>query len=128
LLPFFQMNATWLGERVAAPNVRLLTKNVILNKVAETWGPNATFRFPAQGGTGGIWIAVASTLEKEKTYFGTHGTVIKVDADAKKVHLNDGQFKRTPRTEFCSPPKPQALWSNMALSSPLWLLTISPSP
>lgn len=86
------MNATWLGERVAAPNVKLLTKNVILNKVAGTWGPNNTFRFPAQGGTGGIWIAVANTLEKEKTSFGTHATVIKVDANAKKVHLEDGQF------------------------------------
>jgi hypothetical protein len=103
------MNATWLGERVAAPNVKMLMKNVILNKMAGTWGPNATFRFPAHGGTGGIWIAVASTLEKEKTYFGAHGTVTKVDADAKKVHLKDGQFKRTRRTDFCSPPKPQVL-------------------
>lgn len=122
------MNATWLGERVAAPNVKLLTKNAILNKVAGTWGPNATFRFPAQGGTGGIWIAVAQTLEKEKTYFGAHATVTKVDADAKKVHLKDGQFRRLPRTEFCSPPKQQAPWSSMALSSPLWPLTTSPSP
>jgi hypothetical protein len=122
------MNATWLGERVAAPNVKLLTKNVILNKVARTWGPNATFRFPAHGGTGGIWIAVASTLDKKKTYFGAHGIVTKVDADAKKVHLKDGEFRRTPRTEFCSLPKPQALSSSMALLSPLWPLTTSPSP
>lgn len=84
------MNATWVGERVAAPNVKLLTRNVILNKVAGNWGPNATFRFPAEGGTGGIWIAVANTLEKEKTKFGAHSTVTKVDADAKKVHLKDG--------------------------------------
>lgn len=86
------MNATWLGERVAAPNVKLLTKNVILNKVAGTWGPNNIFRFPARDGTGGIWIAVANTLEKEKTGFGTHATVTKVDSNAKKVHLKDGQF------------------------------------
>jgi protoporphyrinogen oxidase len=97
LLPCFQMNATWLGERVAAPNVKLLTKNVILNKVAGTWGPNASFRFPAYGGTGGIWIAVASTLEKEKSYFGAHGTVTKVNAEDKKVHLRDGQFIRAAR-------------------------------
>ena len=99
------MNATWLGERVAAPNVKMLTKNVVLNKVAGTWGPNATFRFPAKGGTGGIWIAVASTLEKEKTDFGAHATVTRLDAEAKKVHLKDGQFRCTPRAETCSPPK-----------------------
>lgn len=86
------MNATWLGERVAAPNLKLLTRNALLNKVAGTWGPNNTFRFPARDGTGGIWIAVAHTLEKEKTSFGTHATVMKVDADRKKVHLKDGQF------------------------------------
>lgn len=50
------MNASWLGERVAAPDVKLLARNVILNKVAGNWGPNATFRFPAHGGTGGIWL------------------------------------------------------------------------
>lgn len=89
------MNATWLGERVAAPDVKLLMRNVILNKVAGSWGPNATFRFPANGGTGGIWIAVAKTLPSDKTRFGNDGAVTKVDADAKKVHLKDGQFLET---------------------------------
>ncbi|ETS83953.1 hypothetical protein PFICI_05829 [Pestalotiopsis fici W106-1] len=89
-VPTTKMNATWLGERVAAPNVKLLTKNAILNKVAGTWGPNSTFRFPARGGTGGIWTALADTLDDEKTRFGKHGQVTKVDADAKKAYLADG--------------------------------------
>lgn len=84
------MNATWVGERVAAPDVKLLIRNVVLDKVAGNWGPNATFRFPAEGGTGGIWIAVANTLEQKKTRFGAHGTVTKIDAKAKKAHLKDG--------------------------------------
>ena len=75
---------------MAAPNLKLLTSNVILNKVAGNWGPNATFKFPANGGTGGIWIAVANTIAEEKTRFGEHGTVVKVDAEAKKVYLKDG--------------------------------------
>lgn len=85
------MNATWLGERVAAPNVKLLTKNVVLNKVSGTWGPNNTFRFPARDGTGGIWVAVAKTLEENKTNFGAQATVTGVDANEKKVHLKDGE-------------------------------------
>ena len=87
-----QMNASWLGERVAAPDVRLLMRNVILNKVAGNWGPNATFRFPSHGGTGGIWIAVANTLPSDRTRFGDDGAVTAVDADAKTVCLKDGQF------------------------------------
>ncbi|CAM1510677.1 Fc.00g010120.m01.CDS01 [Cosmosporella sp. VM-42] len=89
-VPTTKMNATWVGERVAAPNVKLVTRNVILDKVAGGWGPNSTFRFPAKDGTGGIWIAVAKTLEQEKTRFGANSTVNKVDAEAKKVHLQDG--------------------------------------
>ena len=84
------MQCAWLGERVAAPDLKSVTKNVILQKTAGNWGPNATFRFPAHGGTGNIWIAVANTLPKEKTRFGDHGRVKKVDAEAKKVLLDDG--------------------------------------
>ena len=84
------MQCAWLGERVAAPNVKLVTSNAIMGKVAGNWGPNATFRFPAHGGTGGIWIAVANTLPKEKTRFGKRSEVKKVDAKAKKVELADG--------------------------------------
>src|SRR5438876_1175417 len=84
------MQCQWLGERVAAPDLKAVTKNVILQKTAGNWGPNATFRFPAHGGTGGIWIAVASTLPKEKTRFGSRNEVQKVRADDKVVMLKDG--------------------------------------
>ena len=87
----FQMQCQWLGERVAAPDIKTVTKNVIMNKTAGNWGPNATFRFPAHGGTGAIWIAVAGTIPKEKTMFGSHGTVKQVDADGKVVTLEGGK-------------------------------------
>jgi protoporphyrinogen oxidase len=85
-----QMQCQWLGERVAAPDLKTVTKNVILQRTAGNWGPNATFRFPARNGTGGIWIAVANTLPKNKTRFGKKGAVKKVDADNKTVTLADG--------------------------------------
>lgn len=84
------MQCQWLGERVANPDLKTVTKNVILQKTAGNWGPNATFRFPAHGGTGGIWIAVADTLPKENTRFGDNGTVKRVDAEQKRVVLEDG--------------------------------------
>lgn len=88
------MNATWLGERVAAPDVKLLARNVVLGKVAGNWGPNATFLFPAHGGTGGIWTAVADTLPKKNTRFGDNGAVTKVDPAAKKAYLKSGMIAR----------------------------------
>lgn len=84
------MQAAWLGERVAAPDLKKVTTNIILNRAAGNWGPNATFRFPAHGGTGNIWINVAKTLPKDKTRFGKHGEVQLVDAENKRVLLGDG--------------------------------------
>ncbi|UKZ87822.1 uncharacterized protein TrAFT101_003598 [Trichoderma asperellum] len=89
-VPTTKMQCQWLGERVAAPDVKTVTKNVVLNKVAGNWGPNATFRFPARDGTGGIWIAVADTLPSEKKRFGKSGEVTKVDAANKTVTMADG--------------------------------------
>ncbi|KAL8702957.1 MAG: hypothetical protein Q9201_003861 [Fulgogasparrea decipioides] len=90
-VPTTKMQCQWLGERVAAPDLKTVTKNVILQKTAGNWGPNATFRFPAHGGTGGIWIAVANSLPKEKTLFGANGAVKEVDADNKIVTLENGK-------------------------------------
>lgn len=84
------MQCQWLGERVAAPDLKSVTRNVILQKTAGNWGPNATFRFPARDGTGGIWIAVANTLPAEKKRFGKNGTVKKINADKKQALLQDG--------------------------------------
>ncbi|KAK6825164.1 FAD/NAD(P)-binding domain-containing protein [Apiospora arundinis] len=89
-VPTTDMQAAWLGERVAAPDVKTVTKNVILNKVAGNWGPNATFKFPARDGTGGIWIAVADTLPNENKRFGKKGAVSKVNAAKKVVTMEDG--------------------------------------
>lgn len=86
-----RMQCKWLGERVAAPDLKTVTKNLILQKPAGNWGPNATFRFPARGGTGGIWIAVANTLPKEKLLLGAQNTVVKVDADKRIVTLKSGK-------------------------------------
>ncbi|KAF2711356.1 UDP-galactopyranose mutase [Pleomassaria siparia CBS 279.74] len=89
-VPTTKMQCAWLGERVATPDVKKVISNVIQNKTAGGWGPNATFRFPARDGTGGIWIAVAKTLPKPNTRFGEHGAVTKVDADGHRVTLKDG--------------------------------------
>ncbi|KAJ6129877.1 UDP-galactopyranose mutase-like protein [Penicillium capsulatum] len=89
-VPPSKMQCSWLGERVAAPNLKALVTNVIMDKVAGNWGPNATFRFPARDGTGGIWTAVAGTIPDSQKRFGQSGDVSKVDAAGKKVTLADG--------------------------------------
>lgn len=82
------MQCEWLGERVAAPSLKMVVSNVLNKKVAGNWGPNATFRFPARDGTGGIWKAVAKTLPADKFSYKTK--VERIDGAGKTVHLSDG--------------------------------------
>lgn len=51
-------------------------------------GPNATFRFPARDGTGGIWKAVAATLPQSN--FAFKKQIVKIEGHNKIAHLNDG--------------------------------------
>ena len=60
------MQCEWLGERVATVDVDRAIRNVIHNKEDAGWGPNAVFRFPLEGGTGGIWKGVARLLPQSQ--------------------------------------------------------------
>ncbi|ODN73114.1 hypothetical protein L202_07681 [Cryptococcus amylolentus CBS 6039] len=87
-----KMQCKWLGERVAAPNVRAAVKNALTMETAPNWGPNATFRFPTHDGTGGIWTAVAAQLPSSSFRLGSQsGTVSKIDAVSKIATFADGQ-------------------------------------
>ncbi|WWD19391.1 hypothetical protein CI109_103851 [Kwoniella shandongensis] len=86
-----KMQCKWLGERVAAPNVRVAVRNALTMQTAPSWGPNATFRFPTRDGTGGIWTAVASKLPTKNFRLGREGSVDTVDAEKKTVIFADGR-------------------------------------
>ena len=61
--PAEDMNATWIGERVARPDLDVILKSMKTGQDNISWGPNNTFRFPLTGGTGGIYERVAAHLE-----------------------------------------------------------------
>ncbi len=88
--PTTEMQCAWLGERVAAPDLEKVVKNVLNKTTAGNWGPNATFRFPAKGGTGGIWKAVAGRLDQKNLVLGQKSRVMEVDTEKKEVVLKDG--------------------------------------
>lgn len=88
-LPPIEMQCKWVGERVAEPDLKRIIKNVVLNQQDAGWGPNNTFRFPAHGGTGNIWINVAKTLPPKNQLFGPSFRVEQVDAQKKLVYLSN---------------------------------------
>ena len=79
-----EMNAVWVGERVAIPDVKKIeieifeydSTNGTVARDSE-WGPNRLFRFPRYGGTGGILKAVARKLPQG--WFHYKQNVIKVN-------------------------------------------------
>jgi protoporphyrinogen oxidase len=86
--PLEQMGATWVTERVAAPLLQDVLRNLCLKTDAAAWGPNATFRYPKSGGTGSIWKAVADRLPAD--WFNWRTSVGTIDPVAKLVTTVNG--------------------------------------
>lgn len=88
-VPTTKMQCSWLGERVATANVAKVVENVLRNKTESGWGPNAVFRFPQEGGTGGIWKKVAQKLlPAEKQRYGVK--VEQIDTKEQVLTMSDG--------------------------------------
>jgi protoporphyrinogen oxidase len=86
--PLATMGWQWIGDRVAVPDVARVETNVREKRDDMGWGPNSTFRFPKQGGTGAAWQAVADLLPDAIKAPGS--TVVGVDLEGHKVTLKDG--------------------------------------
>jgi len=83
------MSAHWLGDRVARPDIRSIRRSIESEDTDHRWGPNSTFRFPAQGGTGEIWRRLAATLDERRTHYGAQ--VVRVATRERFVTLADGR-------------------------------------
>lgn len=88
-VPPKMMSTEWTGERVATVDLQRVRQNIKNNTDDLGWGPNALFRFPQHGGTGGVWTALANKLPQE--HFVVGSGVRCVDMDAKTVTLENGK-------------------------------------
>jgi protoporphyrinogen oxidase len=87
--PLEKMGVTWVAERVAAPELHDVLRNLCLKTDAALWGPNATFRYPKSGGTGSIWQAVADQLPGHCLRVGN--PVVSIDPHSKTVRTSHGE-------------------------------------
>lgn len=87
-----RLGVSWMGERVALPDVARIRRNIASGRDDVSWGPNSTFRFPKRGGTGAIWTAVAARLPDGMVRCGAR--VEQVDAAARTVALAGGERLR----------------------------------
>ncbi|RKY19597.1 MAG: amine oxidase [Planctomycetota bacterium] len=87
--PLASMNAHWIGDRVAVPDVARVERNVAERRDDVAWGPNSTFRYPKRGGTGAAWKGLADLLPDAITAPGS--TVVAVDLPGHRVRLQGGE-------------------------------------
>ncbi|MET8243113.1 FAD-dependent oxidoreductase [Streptomyces sp. NPDC005202] len=85
-----QMASSWVAERVAPVDAGeiMAAFSGTAASPARRWGPNATFAFPARGGTGEIWRRLAARLDGDLR---TGARVVAVDPATRTVALADGQ-------------------------------------
>lgn len=86
--PTTNMQCKWLGERVSKVNAWKMTKNFVYQRCEQGWGPNATFKFPKNGGTGSLWKSVAQLLPKSNVQYNCE--VNAFDLDEKIVTTKGG--------------------------------------
>lgn len=87
--PLNEMSFNWIGERVAVTNLSRVFENIFFEKDDVSWGPNNTFRFPKEGGTGSIWKAVANLIGYEKIRL--NSTVSSISRTKHTLNLETGE-------------------------------------
>jgi protoporphyrinogen oxidase len=81
------MNTKWLGERVSVVDIKRVLGNVVLDRDDAGWGPNATFKYPLYGGTGGLFERMQPYVED---HLRLNAPTVSVDTESREVVLEDG--------------------------------------
>lgn len=86
-----KLNVEWMQERVATVDIDRIKKNIINDCDDVSWGPNNTFQFPKEGGTGAIWKNVADQIGSQ--YFKFDHYVDKIDFNKQIVYSNNSNIQ-----------------------------------
>lgn len=85
--PPCMMNKEWIGERVSVVDIKRVLGNVVFDRDDAGWGPNATFKYPRHGGTGGLFERVQPHVQDNLRL---NTSVVAVEFANHEVVLEDG--------------------------------------
>jgi protoporphyrinogen oxidase len=89
--PARTLSFRWIGERVAEVDLNRVARNIREGRDDRDWGPNNTFRFPRQGGTGEIWRRLAARLPAGKTAYGKR--LARLETCSRTAWFDDGSHE-----------------------------------
>lgn len=84
------MGTGWMGERVAPVNIMKIFLNTFFKRDVLAWGPNSAFRFPLEGGSGGLWNAIGNLVGREYVRF--NASVLRIDTGEKTLKTDKEVF------------------------------------
>jgi len=84
------MSKEWIAERVSVVDRARIERNIADGRDDLSWGPNNTFKFPKQGGTGAIYEGIAGPL-RDRIHLSHE--MQSVDLDAKQVRFTNGRVE-----------------------------------
>lgn len=86
--PLDKMSKNWIAERVSVVDYQRELQNVILQRDDVSWGPNSTFKFPLDGGTGAIFRAFLPYLSP---HVSLKKRCVRVNTESHAVFFEDGE-------------------------------------
>ena len=91
-VPLETMSKEWIAERVSLVDLARIERNIVEQRDELSWGPNSTFMFPRQGGTGAIYEEIAESF-RDRIHLDHE--MQEIDLEAKQVRFTNGRWSRT---------------------------------
>jgi len=89
-VPLEQMSKDWIAERVSVVDLARIERNIAEQRDDLSWGPNNTFKFPRQGGTGAIYEGIANKFRER---INLHHEMRFIDLERKQVTFSNGRVE-----------------------------------
>jgi protoporphyrinogen oxidase len=89
-VPLESMGKAWIAERVSVVDLARIEQNITEQRDDLSWGPNNTFKFPKQGGTGAIYEGIAGSF-RDRIHL--NHEMQTVDLEAKQVRFTNGRVE-----------------------------------
>jgi protoporphyrinogen oxidase len=88
--PLELMSKGWIAERVSVVDLARIERNIAEQRDDLSWGPNNTFKFPRQGGTGAIYEGIADRF-MDRIHL--NHEMRSVDLNKKEVTFTNGRVE-----------------------------------
>lgn len=85
--PLSLLDVHWISERVSRVSLKEILQSIHSQTDKADWGPNAFFRYPLHGGTGGFFKKLAQSLSPQIRY---SSAVQTIDTQLKKILISNG--------------------------------------